>query len=81
MFEYMKIHVRRWGNSIGIRIPKHVAKDAGIVDGTELEIDVDEQKIVLSKSSLTLGELLKKITPENIHRETDTGSVKGNEEW
>jgi len=81
MFGFMKIHIRQWGNSIGVRIPQHLAKEAGLVDGTELEMNVVDHKIVLSKPHLTLNELLGKITPENIHGETDTGFVNGKEEW
>ena len=77
----MKTNVRQWGNSIGVRIPKHLAQEAGLVDGTELEMNVVDHKIVLSKSKLTLNDLLGQITAENIHEETDTGFVKGKEVW
>jgi antitoxin MazE len=81
MFVLMKTYVRRWGNSIGIRIPQHLAKEARLFDGAELEINVVDHKIVLSKPDLDLNDLLKKVTPENIHRETDTGTTKGKEIW
>lgn len=81
MITDMKVNVRQWGNSIGIRIPQVFAKEAGIVDGTELEMNVVDNKIVLSKPHLTLNDLLDKITAENLHTETDTGFVNGKEEW
>lgn len=77
----MKVNVRQWGNSIGVRIPQLVAKETGIFDGTELEINVMDKKIILYKPNLTLEDLLDKITPDNIHAETDTGFVKGKEVW
>jgi antitoxin MazE len=77
----MKISVRQWGNSIGIRIPRHFAQEIGIVDGTELEMNVVNKEIVLSKPKLTLGDLLNGVTDKNIHPETDTGSPKGKEIW
>lgn len=77
----MKVNVRQWGNSIGVRIPQHFAKEAGIVDGTELEMNVVDHKIVLSKPELTLNDLLSQVTVENVHEETDTGFVNGKEEW
>lgn len=78
---FMKIHVRQWGNSIGVRIPQHLAKEAGLVDGTELEVNVVDHNIILSKPKFTLNDLLEKVTPANIHMETDTGFVNGKEEW
>ena len=77
----MKTHARQWGNSIGVRIPKHLAKEAGFVDGTELEMNIVDKKIVLSRPKLTLEELMKQVTPENIHPEIDFGPPKGNEIW
>ncbi|MCC7196621.1 AbrB/MazE/SpoVT family DNA-binding domain-containing protein [Candidatus Peregrinibacteria bacterium] len=77
----MKTNVRQWGNSIGVRIPHIFAKEAGIVEGTELEMNLIDNKIVLSKPRLNLNELLSQVTADNLHAETDTGFVNGNEEW
>lgn len=77
----MKTHVRKWGNSIGVRIPQQLAQEIGLTDGTELEMNVINKKIVLVKPRVTLDDLVKKITPENVHKETDTGFLKGKEIW
>lgn len=81
MFIDMKTHVRRWGNSIGVRIPKIMAEEVGIVDGTELEMKVVDDKIVLSKPTFSLEDLVSKITPENMYPETDWGDPIGKELW
>ena len=77
----MKTHARQWGNSIGVRIPKHLAKEAGLVDGTELEMNLVDKKIVLSKPKETLEQLMAKVTPENIYSEIDFGPPRGKEFW
>lgn len=77
----MKIHVRKWGNSIGIRIPKVFAKKIGINSGSEVEIDVSDNKIVVFKTQKKLDKLLDKITPHNIHGEINSGEPKGKEIW
>ncbi len=77
----MRINARQWGNSIGVRIPQLFAKEAGIVDGTEIEMNIVDSKIVLYKPNLTLKDLLDRVTPDNIHGETDMGFVKGKEVW
>jgi len=33
------VKVRKWGNSLGLRLPKSFASDRDIVDGATLEID------------------------------------------
>ena len=81
MNDFMKIKVKRWGNSVGIRIPKPFADQVGVADGSVLEMVVIKNKIVLEKPELTLDELLEKVTPANIHPETDTGPVIGKEQW
>ena len=77
----MRTNVRQWGNSIGVRIPKLFAKEVGLADGTELEMNVVDKKIVLSKPKLTLNDLLGQVTAENVHAETDTGFVNCKEVW
>lgn len=66
---------------MGIRIPNSFAKQVGIVGGTEIEMNLRADEIVIFKPKITLDDLLKKVTKENLHKETDTGSPKGKEEW
>ena len=35
----MKIH--KWGNSLGLRIPRFLAKQAGIEEGTDIDISLE----------------------------------------
>ena len=77
----MPATVQKWGNSLGIRIPKKVAEEFGIVNGSQMEIIVKEGQIILepAKIELTLEELMAQITPENHHEEIDFGKPEGNE--
>jgi antitoxin component of MazEF toxin-antitoxin module len=62
------------GNSIGVRIPRALAKRAGIGVESTVEIDeADEGKIIkpIGKKEYSLKELVKGITPRNRHHETD----------
>ena len=83
--DYMStVVVQKWGNSLGIRIPKEVADRIGIGQGSEIELYVPEnQKIITlkpkkSQKKYTLEELLSQITPENRHKEIDFG-IEGRE--
>ena len=78
----MKTSVKKWGNSMAVRIPALVAKDLKIRDGAILEISVDAGKIILKPVKKSLGDLnklLSKVNSSNIHGEADTGRSVGRE--
>ncbi|MCK7607416.1 AbrB/MazE/SpoVT family DNA-binding domain-containing protein [Geobacillus stearothermophilus] len=76
--------VQKWGNSLGIRIPKDAADQIGIQQGSEMELHVIEDEGIITlkpkraRKKYTLEELLSQITPENRHKEIDFG-VEGRE--
>ncbi|MDR9855795.1 AbrB/MazE/SpoVT family DNA-binding domain-containing protein [Paenibacillus sp. VCA1] len=74
-------HVQKWGNSLGIRIPKSLALKVGLEEGSEIDLDVENGHLVIKPKSTTLGELLAQVTPENLHEEVSTGDPKGREAW
>jgi antitoxin MazE len=90
----MTLKVQKWGNSLAIRIPSGVAKDAHLREGTSIDVSADEAQIVLRRSSLsvngishgrrpkyTLDELLPRVTDENRQDLIDWGPPRGNEAW
>jgi antitoxin MazE len=79
----MKTQIGKWGNSYAVRIPGAFAKELELEEGMEVEVSRVEDGLLLSprKRSYTLEELLEKITPENVHGETDWGPPVGREAW
>jgi antitoxin MazE len=79
----MHIQVGKWGNSLAVRIPGTYAKELELEEGVELEVTRVEDGMLLRprKRKYTLKELLKQVTPENIHGETDWGPPRGREAW
>jgi antitoxin MazE len=75
--------VQKWGNSLGVRIPKSVAQDAELRERASVELRVEggHLMIVPAGKKYTLEELVSKITPENRHPETDWGPPVGKEIW
>ena len=43
----MTIKIQKWGNSQGIRIPKVILDELSISDKDELEIKVEDNKILI----------------------------------
>lgn len=76
------VKTAQWGNSIGVRIPKALAKRAGISMGTTVEIDEAGDGIVIKpvrKKEYSLKELVKGITRQNRHGEVDFRRPVGKE--
>jgi antitoxin MazE len=80
----MLTRIQKWGNSLGLRIPKALAEDAKVAEGTHVELNVENGRLIVSpqrEAKLNLADLVSRITPENLHGETDTGSPVGREVW
>ena len=72
----------QWGNSIGVRIPRELAKRAGIGVDSTIEIDEADDGIVIKpvrRKEYSLKELVKGITRKNRHDEVDFGRPVGKE--
>lgn len=77
----MQTHVQKWGNSLGIRIPKALAGQAGLAEGAPIRFEFKDGAIIIRPESYSLEELLSRVTPDSIHREVDTGDAIGREIW
>jgi antitoxin MazE len=78
----MKTKVQKWGNSLGVRIPRGLAEEVGLGAGTEVSLTAKDGELVLRPgvpSRLRLADLLAGVTPENIHTSVDTGDAVGAE--
>lgn len=75
--------IAKWGNSLGLRLPKAVAAEARVGEGDTVEVTVKDGAIIIRPAQVTytLEELVSKITPRNRHAETDWGKPVGREEW
>ena len=76
--------VARWGNSLAVRIPRAIVKDAGLVEGDRVSLDLDADGSIVLRSNrrrYSLDELVAGISKQNRHGETDWGAVQGKESW
>jgi antitoxin MazE len=67
----MRSHVARWGNSLALRIPRRLADEAGLAEGRDVELDVQDGRLVVDLRSPRLETLLAGITAENLPESTD----------
>jgi antitoxin MazE len=62
------------GNSLAIRVPKRVAEEAGLREKDAVEIEVRKGTLLVRphlRRAYRLEDLLKRITPRNVHEEVD----------
>ena len=76
-----KSHIAKWGTSLAVRIPKPIAEQWGVREGSAIEIVSRGEQLVLRKRTYKLADMLAQVTAENLHPELDTGPAQGNEEW
>jgi antitoxin MazE len=79
----MKTQVKKKGNSPAVRIPQHIAPEAGLAYNAAVEMKVEEGKLVIQRTeeATTLETLLAKVTAENLHTAVEPGEAVGNEAW
>ena len=79
----MRTRAQKWGNSLAVRIPKAIADQAGVREDDEVEIQVTAKVIRMRvrRREPVLSELVRQITPDNLHGETDFGRRKEREAW
>ena len=77
----MRAKIQKWGNSLAVRIPKPIAQDVGLHADADIEMSIQEGRLVLAltRREYTLEDLVRGITPENRHAEVDLGPSVGRE--
>ena len=80
----MRSKVQLWGNSLALRIPKYIAKQMKINNGSDVDVLLEEEKIIIKPikdNQELLDDMLSKINNENIHKEENFGEPVGGEIW
>ena len=78
----MTVALKKWGNSLALRIPKDILNTLAINENSIMELSVNNGMLTVKPKSNTLLEsLVSQINSENLHKEIDTGRSVGNEEW
>jgi antitoxin MazE len=77
----MRTQITRWGNSLGLRIPKAMAAQVGLKAGAQVEVRVEDGRIIVSaaRPAYSLDDLLVGVTPSAMHTAHDWGAEAGRE--
>ena len=79
----MQTKVQKWGNSLGVRIPRSFAAEARVEAGSTVDISVEKGSLRIRpvRRRYSLRGLLRKVTSRNLHGEIATGAPVGRETW
>ncbi len=80
----MQTKIQKWGNSLGLRIPKAFAEQVGVEAGSDVDLSVEDGELIVRPQPsrrYALEELLQSVTAQNVHREIETGEPVGREAW
>ncbi len=82
----MLTRVQKWGNSQGVRFPTKVLKEAKIAVGDEVDVLVEQGRIVVEPSHRIRGkyrleDLVDQIPEDYEAHEEDWGKPAGREVW
>ena len=80
----MQTKIVKWGNSLGLRIPRPFAREIRVAEGSIVEMQAKDGQLIihlLPAPEYELNILLEGITDQNLHREVGTGEAVGDEAW
>lgn len=80
----MNTKLVKWGNSLGLRIPKSFAKEAGVEEGSAVDISLEGDRLVIRPvrtARYRLADLISRVREDNLHEEISTGDAIGREVW
>lgn len=78
----MELQVGKWGNSLGIRLPKHITEQLDLNSQDKLICKVEQGRLILEpiqKPKYKLEDLLANV--EETSEEISWGSPQGEEAW
>ncbi len=80
-FTKMNTQIKKWGNSLAVRLPKNILDKTNLKEGEFIFLDFKHGFITLKPAvkKETLEDFVNKITPQNRHGEVDWGEDVGNE--
>lgn len=82
----MRTKIQKWGNSQGLRFPKHVLEEARITVGDTVQVSVRAGRILIEPAAQVRGryklkDLVAKMPKKYKTREEDWGRPVGKEVW
>ncbi len=77
----MQVLISKWGNSLGLRLPKALTTEIGVTEGQKVEVRAEGRKLIVEplRERYTLAQLMENTTPEAMREAWDWGEDVGRE--
>ena len=77
----MQVLLSKWGNSLGLRLPKALTAEIGVAEGQKVDVRAENGRLIVEplRKRLTLEELMENVTPEAMREAWDWGEDVGRE--
>ena len=77
----MQILISKWGNSLGLRLPRALAQQIGVSEGQKVNVIAEGGRLVVEPVAprYRLEDLIANMTPEAMHDAYDWGDDVGGE--
>jgi antitoxin MazE len=77
----MQTIVSKWGNSLAVRLPRHIAEEVNLVEGSSVRVEIEDGSLRLTpaRKRFKLSELLEGEPSKT--KEFDWGKPVGDEVW
>jgi antitoxin MazE len=75
--------IAKWGNSLAIRLPRSLAAEIGLQEGTAVDLQADGGVLTIrpARPRYRLADLLARLDADKVHEEVDWGGPQGEEAW
>ena len=80
----MRTKIQRWGNSVGLRIPKPLAIETRVREGSVVDLTIESGRLIVRPvraRKYELDELLRQVRPRTLHGEVAVDGPRGRESW
>jgi antitoxin MazE len=78
----MQVQLSKWGNSLGLRLPKSLAQQIGVEAGQKVRVVAEGDRLIVEPVSRawSLNDLLANMTPETMGAAFSWGEDRGRED-
>ena len=79
----MQTVIKKWGNSLALRLPQHLVADLHIMEGATVSLSIEDESLIVrpTRKRYKLADLLAAHRKDANRTETDWGKPVGDEVW
>lgn len=79
----MQTTVSKWGNSLALRLPRHIAEGVRLSEGQTVEFEISDETLIVrpTRKRFKLADLLADFKKADREDEVDWGTPVGDEAW